>query len=128
MGHVDFIGDIEIPFFQEPLTDPVAQDDDRGKETACPINEAAHTFQTFFGLLQADGLGNEFAEDPEQQARCDDGHGVKDEDRPKGQNLQQWRPQTVKHIEQQGAANHCRCCHAELCHAEKLCRITVEFQ
>ena len=104
MGHVDFIGDIEIPFFQEPLTDPVAQDDDRGKETACPINEAAHTFQTFFGLLQADGLGNEFAEDPEQQARCDDGH------------------------EQQGAANHCRCCHAELCHAEKLCRITVEFQ
>lgn len=83
VGHVDFIGHLEIAAAENGLAQPVAQADERVKQPAPRLYQRPDSLQAPLCPLQADGFGNKLAKYPGDAAQDDADDGIGRPDNPR---------------------------------------------
>ena len=129
MGHVDFIGHIEAAAGQDSPAQPVAEEDERHERAAPGLDETAQGLEALFRALEADGLGDEFAKDPEDETEDDAGTDFDEPDEPRVADVRrQEAVQTIEAAKAGSPGDEAGQGHAELGRPEKDDGLVIEGQ
>ena len=129
MGHIDFVGHIEVAVCQDGPAQPVPEEDEGHEGPAPGLDEAAQGLEALFRALEADGLGNELAKDPEDEAEDDTGADFDEPDEPRMADIRsQQAIEAIEAAESGSAGDETGQGHAELGRPQKDDGLVVEGQ